>query len=236
MSVLNLSMNRILLYLWPPTDWKTNRPIKMSGPQIQFPLGVSNDCVRVTMIRCSPSMLQSPTQLSLHAAHVWVCAFCLQQSAELYHLLVKTYRILTWNPNCTVILFREMLSTSLNMLQIWSVLICVSMVSFQTPGCWSEETEERRITHQHSASWGSAERLKEARHWQQRGKRINFSSIKYKLAYFWCRESWHKRWDGKLSFFVYPHCKSATSITDECLLETCRGLVLGHIPGGNKLT
>ncbi|XP_051526457.1 glucocorticoid-induced transcript 1 protein-like isoform X2 [Myxocyprinus asiaticus] len=30
-----------------------------------------------------------------------------------------------------------------------------------TPGCWSDETEENRRTHQRSASWGSADQLKE---------------------------------------------------------------------------
>ncbi|XP_041811162.1 glucocorticoid induced 1a isoform X2 [Chelmon rostratus] len=33
--------------------------------------------------------------------------------------------------------------------------------STQTPGCWSEETGEKRSTHQRSASWGSADQLKE---------------------------------------------------------------------------
>ncbi|CAB1350891.1 unnamed protein product [Coregonus sp. 'balchen'] len=33
--------------------------------------------------------------------------------------------------------------------------------STQTPGCWSEEAGERRSTHQRSASWGSADQLKE---------------------------------------------------------------------------
>lgn len=33
--------------------------------------------------------------------------------------------------------------------------------STQAPGCWSDETGERRSTHQRSASWGSADHLKE---------------------------------------------------------------------------
>lgn len=45
--------------------------------------------------------------------------------------------------------------------------------STQTPGCWSEETGEKRSTHQRSASWGSADQLKEIaklRQHLQRGK------------------------------------------------------------------
>ncbi|XP_074543000.1 glucocorticoid induced 1a isoform X3 [Halichoeres trimaculatus] len=38
---------------------------------------------------------------------------------------------------------------------------CMKDKSTQTPGCWSEEAEEKRSTHQRSASWGSADQLKE---------------------------------------------------------------------------
>ncbi|XP_028452707.1 glucocorticoid induced 1a [Perca flavescens] len=38
---------------------------------------------------------------------------------------------------------------------------CMKDKSTQTPGCWSEETREKRSTHQRSASWGSADQLKE---------------------------------------------------------------------------
>ncbi|XP_035618351.1 glucocorticoid induced 1a isoform X1 [Oncorhynchus keta] len=38
---------------------------------------------------------------------------------------------------------------------------CMKDKSTQTPGCWSEEAGERRSTHQRSASWGSADQLKE---------------------------------------------------------------------------
>ncbi|XP_051948300.1 glucocorticoid-induced transcript 1 protein-like [Xyrauchen texanus] len=39
--------------------------------------------------------------------------------------------------------------------------LCMKDKSTQTPGCWSDETEENRSTHQRSASWGSADQLKE---------------------------------------------------------------------------
>lgn len=45
--------------------------------------------------------------------------------------------------------------------------------STQTPGCWSEEAGEKRNTHKRSASWGSADQLKEIaklRQQLQRGK------------------------------------------------------------------
>ncbi|XP_042291538.1 glucocorticoid induced 1a isoform X4 [Thunnus maccoyii] len=38
---------------------------------------------------------------------------------------------------------------------------CMKDKSTQTPGCWSDETGEKRSTHQRSASWGSADQLKE---------------------------------------------------------------------------
>ncbi|GAA6226745.1 glucocorticoid induced 1a isoform X2 [Lates japonicus] len=38
---------------------------------------------------------------------------------------------------------------------------CMKDKSTQTPGCWSDETGEKRSTHQRSASWGSADHLKE---------------------------------------------------------------------------
>lgn len=38
---------------------------------------------------------------------------------------------------------------------------CMKDKSTQTPGCWSEETRAKRSTHQRSASWGSADQLKE---------------------------------------------------------------------------
>ncbi|KAM9340632.1 glucocorticoid induced 1a [Symphorus nematophorus] len=38
---------------------------------------------------------------------------------------------------------------------------CMKDKSTQTPGCWSEEAGEKRSTHQRSASWGSADQLKE---------------------------------------------------------------------------
>uniref|UniRef100_A0A8D3B512 Glucocorticoid induced 1a n=1 Tax=Scophthalmus maximus TaxID=52904 RepID=A0A8D3B512_SCOMX len=50
---------------------------------------------------------------------------------------------------------------------------CMKDKSTQTPGCWSEEAGERRSTHQRSASWGSADQLREIaklRQQLQRGK------------------------------------------------------------------
>ncbi|XP_054461380.1 LOW QUALITY PROTEIN: glucocorticoid induced 1a [Anoplopoma fimbria] len=50
---------------------------------------------------------------------------------------------------------------------------CMKDKSTQTPGCWSEETREKRSTHQRSASWGSTDQLKEIaklRHQLQRSK------------------------------------------------------------------
>ncbi|XP_048057092.1 glucocorticoid induced 1a [Megalobrama amblycephala] len=38
---------------------------------------------------------------------------------------------------------------------------CMKDKSTQTPGCWSDETEKKRSTHQRSASWGSSDHLKE---------------------------------------------------------------------------
>uniref|UniRef100_A0A3P8TG96 Glucocorticoid induced 1a n=1 Tax=Amphiprion percula TaxID=161767 RepID=A0A3P8TG96_AMPPE len=38
---------------------------------------------------------------------------------------------------------------------------CMKDQSTQTPGCWSDKTGKRRSTHQRSASWGSADHLKE---------------------------------------------------------------------------
>ncbi|XP_041759292.1 glucocorticoid-induced transcript 1 protein-like isoform X2 [Coregonus clupeaformis] len=38
---------------------------------------------------------------------------------------------------------------------------CMKDKSTQTPGCWSEETGEKKSRHQRSASWGSADQLKE---------------------------------------------------------------------------
>ncbi|XP_034560807.1 glucocorticoid induced 1a isoform X3 [Notolabrus celidotus] len=38
---------------------------------------------------------------------------------------------------------------------------CMKDKSTQTPGCWSDEAEEKRSTHHRSASWGSADQLKE---------------------------------------------------------------------------
>ncbi|XP_022063417.2 glucocorticoid induced 1a isoform X3 [Acanthochromis polyacanthus] len=38
---------------------------------------------------------------------------------------------------------------------------CLKDKSTQTPGCWSDETRERRSTHQRSASWSSADHLRE---------------------------------------------------------------------------
>ncbi|KAG7469652.1 hypothetical protein MATL_G00131100 [Megalops atlanticus] len=38
---------------------------------------------------------------------------------------------------------------------------CMKDKATQTPGCWSEEGGEKRGTHQRSASWGSADQLKE---------------------------------------------------------------------------
>ncbi|XP_040908572.1 glucocorticoid induced 1a isoform X2 [Toxotes jaculatrix] len=38
---------------------------------------------------------------------------------------------------------------------------CMKDKSTQTPGCWSDETRKKRSTHQRSASWGSADQLKE---------------------------------------------------------------------------
>lgn len=39
--------------------------------------------------------------------------------------------------------------------------LCMKDKSTQTPGCWSDESEEKRSTHQRSASWGSSDHLKE---------------------------------------------------------------------------
>ncbi|XP_067281342.1 glucocorticoid induced 1a isoform X1 [Pseudorasbora parva] len=39
--------------------------------------------------------------------------------------------------------------------------LCMKDKSTQTPGCWSDETEEKRSIHQRSASWGSSDHLKE---------------------------------------------------------------------------
>ncbi|XP_033831487.1 glucocorticoid induced 1a isoform X1 [Periophthalmus magnuspinnatus] len=50
--------------------------------------------------------------------------------------------------------------------------LCMRDKSTQTPGCWSEHSAEKR-SHQHSASWGSADQLKELaklRHQLQRSK------------------------------------------------------------------
>ncbi|KAM3858205.1 glucocorticoid induced 1a [Diretmus argenteus] len=51
---------------------------------------------------------------------------------------------------------------------------CMKDKSTQTPGCWIDETGEKRNTHQRSASWGSADQLKEQiaklRHQLQRSK------------------------------------------------------------------
>ncbi|XP_058475552.1 glucocorticoid induced 1a [Solea solea] len=38
---------------------------------------------------------------------------------------------------------------------------CMKDKSTQTPGCWSDESGEEKSTHQRSASWGSADHLKE---------------------------------------------------------------------------
>ncbi|KAF4100192.1 glucocorticoid induced 1a [Onychostoma macrolepis] len=38
---------------------------------------------------------------------------------------------------------------------------CMKDKSTQTPGCWSDESEEKGNTHQRSASWGSSDHLKE---------------------------------------------------------------------------
>ncbi|XP_065150039.1 glucocorticoid induced 1a [Paramisgurnus dabryanus] len=40
-------------------------------------------------------------------------------------------------------------------------LPCMKDKSTQTPGCWSDEIRKQRSTHQRSASWGSADQLKE---------------------------------------------------------------------------
>ncbi|XP_069571208.1 glucocorticoid induced 1a isoform X2 [Brachyistius frenatus] len=40
-------------------------------------------------------------------------------------------------------------------------LSCMRDKSTQTPGCWSDKTREKRSRHQRSASWGSADQLKE---------------------------------------------------------------------------
>ncbi|XP_016144972.1 glucocorticoid induced 1a isoform X2 [Sinocyclocheilus grahami] len=40
-------------------------------------------------------------------------------------------------------------------------LSCMKDKSTQTPGCWSDESEEKGNTHQRSASWGSSDHLKE---------------------------------------------------------------------------
>ncbi|KTF97276.1 hypothetical protein cypCar_00011819 [Cyprinus carpio] len=39
---------------------------------------------------------------------------------------------------------------------------CMKDKSTQTPGCWSDESEEKGSTHQRSASWGSSDHLKES--------------------------------------------------------------------------
>ncbi|XP_051992250.1 glucocorticoid-induced transcript 1 protein-like [Xyrauchen texanus] len=40
-------------------------------------------------------------------------------------------------------------------------ILCMKDKSTQTPGCWSDETEENRNTHQGSPSWGSTDQLRE---------------------------------------------------------------------------
>ncbi|XP_060949289.1 glucocorticoid induced 1a [Limanda limanda] len=50
---------------------------------------------------------------------------------------------------------------------------CMKDKSTQTPGCWCDDSGEKRSTHQRSASWGSADQLKEIaklRQQLQRGK------------------------------------------------------------------
>ncbi|KAM6958702.1 glucocorticoid induced 1a [Aplochiton taeniatus] len=49
---------------------------------------------------------------------------------------------------------------------------CMKDKSTQTPGCWSEEAGAKRSTHKRSASWGSADQLKEIAKLRQQLQRV----------------------------------------------------------------
>ncbi|XP_030056853.1 glucocorticoid-induced transcript 1 protein isoform X2 [Microcaecilia unicolor] len=53
---------------------------------------------------------------------------------------------------------------------------CMKDKSTQTPSCWAEEGTEKRSTHQRSASWGSADQLKEIAKLRQQLQRSKQSS------------------------------------------------------------
>ncbi|XP_005999522.1 glucocorticoid induced 1a isoform X2 [Latimeria chalumnae] len=53
---------------------------------------------------------------------------------------------------------------------------CMKDKATQTPGCWGEEGTEKRSTHQRSASWGSADQLKEIAKLRQQLQRSKQSS------------------------------------------------------------
>nr|XP_033786909.1 glucocorticoid-induced transcript 1 protein isoform X2 [Geotrypetes seraphini] len=53
---------------------------------------------------------------------------------------------------------------------------CMKDKSTQTPSCWGEECTEKRSTHQRSASWGSADQLKEIAKLRQQLQRSKQSS------------------------------------------------------------
>ncbi|XP_016398178.1 glucocorticoid induced 1a [Sinocyclocheilus rhinocerous] len=77
---------------------------------------------------------------------------------------------------------------------------CMKDKSTQTPGCWSDESEEKRSTHQRSASWGSSDHLKEIaklRLQLQRSKQSGGRQCK----------------DSKEHLSPLPCCSSTTTIT-----------------------
>ncbi|XP_041104874.1 glucocorticoid-induced transcript 1 protein-like isoform X2 [Polyodon spathula] len=53
---------------------------------------------------------------------------------------------------------------------------CMKDKATQTPNCWTEEAAEKRSTHQRSASWGSADQLKEIAKLRQQLQRSKHSS------------------------------------------------------------
>uniref|UniRef100_A0A8C2E299 Glucocorticoid induced 1a n=1 Tax=Cyprinus carpio TaxID=7962 RepID=A0A8C2E299_CYPCA len=77
---------------------------------------------------------------------------------------------------------------------------CMKDKSTQTPGCWSDESEEKGSTHQRSASWGSSDHLKEIaklRLQLQRSKQCGGQQCK----------------DSKEHLPPLPCCSSTTTIT-----------------------
>ncbi|XP_069816715.1 glucocorticoid-induced transcript 1 protein [Dendropsophus ebraccatus] len=53
---------------------------------------------------------------------------------------------------------------------------CMNDKATQTPSCWGEESTEKKISHQRSASWGSADQLKEIAKLRQQLQRTKNSS------------------------------------------------------------